>query len=96
MKAPRTGAYEMIFSANNKAIISKVIQFHASATYSNMMEAILPETIETTLPETATGVSLQEMNVFAPVSFNFGPKTNEADPEQISDLFVVMHYILGD
>ncbi len=96
MNAPRTGAYEMIFSANDKAIISKVIQFHASATYSNMMEAILPETIETTLPETATGVSLQEMNVFAPVSFNFGQKTNGADPEEISDLFVVMHYMLGD
>ena len=96
MKADREGEYEMVFTANDSTIVSQIILMQEIAANNKMKKA--------SFSETTPGHSLLAVNVFAPLSFKFRRKTGESAsggyngigtfPEEISDLFIVVHYSL--
>lgn len=101
IKAARPGDYKMILAAkdvDNVAMTSSEISMPESATYANMQKA--------TLKGTTAGINVDDINVFEPISLRFRhnsdisspQKYNEIDtnPEEISDIFVVLHYALGE
>jgi hypothetical protein len=101
IKANRPGDYKMILAAkdvDDNAMTSSEISMPESATYANMQMA--------TLRGTTTGINVEGINAFSPISLKFRhnsdisspQKYNEIDtnPEEISDIFVVLHYALGE
>jgi hypothetical protein len=101
IKAEQEGDYKMICSITDVAdavITSTEITMPENSTYANMQKA--------TLSETTAGITVADINVFGAMSFKFRHNTDisnpqvyntiDKDPEEISDVFVVIHYSLGD
>lgn len=102
VKANREGDYKLVFTAmdtDDAAMNSDEISMPESSTYGNMQKA--------TLAGTVAGVDVETINVLAPMTFKFRHSTDpvaapqrynfiDTDPEEINDLFVVLHYSLSD
>jgi hypothetical protein len=100
--ANRSGDYKMIFGAvdtDDNVMVSTEINMPENSTYANMQKA--------TLSGTVAGVSIEDINAFAPITFKFRHNSDvsalpqkynfiDTDPEEITDFFVVLHYALGD
>ena len=62
-------------------------------TLANMQKA--------TLADTTAGITAQDIDVFSPLNMKFKYHSDadyhsiDTDPEEISELFVVLHYALG-
>ncbi|MBK6642998.1 MAG: hypothetical protein IPG39_18105 [Bacteroidetes bacterium] len=94
----------MILEAKNKdddALISSEISMPENATYANIQTATL-----TADSAGSTIMNIEDMDVFKQWTLKFRHITDvsvpqtynqiDNDPEEISDLFVVFHYCLGD
>ncbi len=101
IRSNREGEYKMIFSSTDvdeNVMTTAEISMAENPKYSNMQSG--------TVSETTPGVTIDDINVFAPMTFKFRHSTDvsnpqkyntiDKDPEEISDVFVVMHYFLGD
>jgi len=102
MKAARPGDYKVIFTATDSTnpipdtMVSNEISLPVSPTYFDMHSA--------TVPGTSNTMIVEKIDVFSPISFMFRhnsdvstpQKYNQIDtaPDEISDLFIVLHYAL--
>jgi hypothetical protein len=104
MKTNRTGDYKMIFTVTDDGdavITSTEISMPENAAFANMQKATLTDDSAAT-----ANINVEDIDVFKPMTLKFRHTTDvsvpqkynqiDTDPEEISDLFVVFHYYLGD
>ena len=111
MKANRSGDYKMILTVTDIAsplppappniITSSEITMLENATYDNMQMATLTADSAATV-----NINVEDMDVFRELTLKLRHSTDvsvpqkynqiDTDPEEISDLFVMLHYALGD
>ena len=99
IKAKRTGDYKMFVSAtglDNTAIASSEISMPESAAYANMKKVTLTDNAKD------TKINVEDLDVFKTIELKFKYNTDfdyhsiDTSPEEISDVFLVVHYVLGD
>lgn len=82
---------------DTSTVNSSEISMPEDATFANMQKA--------TLTGTTAGVTIEDIDVLSPLSMKFRYHSDismpqrynqiDTDPEEISDLFIVLHYALG-
>ncbi|NLA50410.1 MAG: hypothetical protein GX876_13245 [Bacteroidales bacterium] len=111
MKTNRSGEYKMILSitdiasalppASPNIITSSEITMPENVTYDNMQIATLTADSAATV-----NINVEDMDVFRELTLRFRHSTDvsvpqkynqlKTDPQEISDMFVILHYCLGD
>ncbi len=99
LSANRTGDYRMLATGVNL----DGDPMNSDENGINMPESpLLGNMQKATLTATTTDFNVEELNVLAPLSFRFQHnsdsdwKSVDTDPEEITDIIVVVHYSLGD
>lgn len=96
-KASRTGDYNLMLTATDTSdteMVSAQINMPEAPLYANMQKV--------TIAGATTGVSVEDIAVFEPMTMKFKHNTDldyhsiGTDPEELEDVFLVMHYKLSD
>ncbi len=87
-KTTKSGDYHLILSATDmdgNVMTSSKISMPQSAAYGDLQK--------TTLTGNTANINVEEISVNDPLSLKLKPKTN---PDEVTDIFLVFHYYLGD